>query len=165
MLWRIAGLIMVLALVAACGQPTSTESSAETATPVPTSGGSTAPAGGSTAQVDAMIATWTRSGGLAGRTESMQIYADGRVVLDADGTTRTATVPPMLTRSLQEALTGSAFQALEAEYGQQSPDAFQYTVQAGSKTVRTYDGVENPPALAAVLGQLNALYGMASRGQ
>jgi hypothetical protein len=43
------------------------------------------------------------------------------------------------------------------------PDAFKYVVEAGGKTVETYDGAQSPAALEAVMQQLEALYQTASR--
>jgi hypothetical protein len=46
------------------------------------------------------------------------------------------------------------WQALDTKCGVQSPDAFFYVIDAGGKSVTTYDSAQNPEPLAGVLDQL-----------
>ena len=88
----------------------------------------------------------------------MTVHADGTVILDHDGQTRTATVDAAAIRALEQTFAGQAWQELEPIYGQQFPDTFAYTVKGGGKEVTTYDGVDRPEVLETVLQRLGQLY-------
>ena len=156
-------LLLALLLVAGCG-PGAIGSAADDDGAESGSGGSsestatsqTAPSGSD------VVAVWTRSGGLAGRTEVMTVYADGWVTLDQQGGLKTALGDMGTINALQQTFAGSEWQALDSSYGEQFPDAFQYTIEAGGKTVQTYDGAENPALLDTVQQQLGELYQAAS---
>jgi hypothetical protein len=109
-----------------------------------------------------MVGSLTRSGGLAGRSETLTIYADNTVrVTQGEGqgaVVAEASVPAAQVQSLQAVFASNDWQSLDAEYGQQVPDGYAYTISGGGKQVRTYDGATLPPVLASILEQMNALW-------
>ncbi|HSH80710.1 MAG TPA: hypothetical protein VLA19_19455 [Herpetosiphonaceae bacterium] len=110
------------------------------------------------------VAVLTRSGGLMGLNEVLTVEADGGLVLDREGQVKTGQADESVVQALRDTFNSPEWKALAPKYGRQFPDAFAYTVEAGGKTVTTYDGAENPEPLAAVLDQLLALLQSAGSG-
>jgi hypothetical protein len=144
---------------AAAGTPTSVPvaRTSEPATPSEPATSASTPA---TTRDGEVVAVWNRSGGFAGRTDKMTVYADGRLVVEPDtGNARTVQGDAAAVQALHELVVGSDWQALSNRYGRQVPDAFAYTITAGGKRVETYDGAQLPDVLSQVMEQLNRLYG------
>ena len=68
--------------------------------------------------------------------------------------TTTLATPAAVITPLQDRVNSAEWQALDTKYGVQSPDAFSYVIDAGGKSVTTYDSAQNPEPLAGVLDQL-----------
>lgn len=159
MLRRWLALGVALVLLAACGAAAPGE------TPAGKAGTSeTTPSAGNDQAGSDIVAIWTRTGGIAGLHEEMTVHADGTLILDRGGKTQTGQVAPEFLRQLKELVASAAWQNIEPSYGRQSPDAFAYTVEAGGKSVQTYDGAQPPEPLAYVLQLLNMMSQMASAG-
>jgi hypothetical protein len=109
-----------------------------------------------------VVATQTRSGGFAGIDEKLTVYADGTLQLERQGTTQTTTVDPAMVRKLQQTVKSPEWSKLPAKIGQPVPDAFTYAIEAGGKTVTTYDGVDYPEPLATAMQEFAVLYGAAA---
>ncbi len=124
--------------------------------------GTAGPTAAPTAGASDIVAVWSRSGGIAGSDDRMVVYADGRVQVEGNGATSTVQGDAAAIEALRQLVAGSEWQSLDESYGEQFPDAFAYTIEAGGKTVRTYDGAEMPAALEDVLQQTNSLYDAAS---
>ena len=160
----------LLLLLAACGStPTGTTSDETGSSPVPATADSrpqtspqpamteTTAAGGT----GAPLVTLNRAGGIAGMNMTLVVQHDGTVQL-IDGeiggpVTKEGKATPEQIGKLEAALQAEGWQQLEGMYGEQFPDAFAYTIVAGSKTIKTYDGAPNPPALENVLSLLNEI--------
>ncbi len=128
-----------------------------TSYPAPTvESADTTTAGADTAQD--VVAVWMRSGGFAGFQDSIKVYADGRMEIDRNGSVTTEQITPSALQSLKATFASSDWAALQPEYGQQFPDAFAYTIEAGGKTVKTYDAAPSPPILETALQQFADLY-------
>ena len=125
--------------------------------------GTAGPTGATTAAASDVVAVWSRSGGIAGSDDRMIVYADGRIQVEGSGATSTVQGDAAAVEALRQRVTGSEWQSLDESYGEQFPDAFAYTIEAGGKTVRTYDGAEMPAVLAEVFQQINSLYDAASQ--
>jgi hypothetical protein len=95
----------------------------------------------------------------------MTVYADGRVTIERDGKQQTANGDMAAIQALEQIFASAEWQALKPVYGEQFPDAFEYTVQGGGKEVKTYDGAANPEPLATVLQRLDQLYQAASKSK
>ena len=163
MVWWCGGLLVALLLFSACGAAptgagTSGTASGGQSSSVVTTEPATTPSAG-------VIATWTRSGGIAGITEVMTVYADGRVTIERDGKQQTANGDMATVQALEETFASAEWQALKPVYGEQFPDAFEYTVRGGGKEVKTYDGAANPEPLATLLQRLDQLYQAASKSK
>ncbi len=137
---------MVALLLAGCGAAASGNDAGQSTTSSPETS-----ADGHTAEV---LATLTQSGGIAGRMEVLTVHADGTIMLDAGGTTTSATAGQAALDALKQTMAGAEWQALGEHYGKPLPDAFEYLVEAGGKRIQTYDAADNPPVLAEVLDQL-----------
>lgn len=116
----------------------------------------------------APLVTLNRSGGIAGMNVTVVVQRDGTVQL-IDGeiggpVTKEGRATSEQLQKLEAALQAEGWQQLDATYGEQFPDAFAYTIVAGSKTIKTYDGAPNPPALENVLSLLNELEQQALQG-
>lgn len=108
-----------------------------------------------------IVAQMTRSGGLEGRTERLVVAQDGTVMLFSENSIeplQSIHVPQAEVEALESAFASPEWQQLEKSYGQQTPDAFAYTITSGDKQVTTYDGASNPPILDQVLQQMNNLW-------
>ena len=110
------------------------------------------------------VAVLTRSGGLMGLNEVLTVEADGDLMLDHEGQVKTGQADESVVQALRDTFISPEWKALAPKYGRQFPDAFAYTIEAGGKTVTTYDGAENPEPLAAVLRQLLDLLQAAESG-
>jgi hypothetical protein len=110
-----------------------------------------------------VVAVWTRSGGIAGLTDKITIYADGRLVTEGDSGSHTVQGDAAAVQALHEIVVGSDWQGLDDKYGEQFPDAFAYTIEAGGKTITTYDGIETPAVLSQVMQQINQLFTAANQ--
>lgn len=110
---------------------------------------------------DQMIAVFSRSGGIAGRTQTVMVQRDGTIAIrngDAGAPMiQTAQADPAAIATLEAAINSDAWQQLDAQYGRQVPDGFAYTINAGGKQVQTFDGATNPPILDSVIEQMSAL--------
>lgn len=110
----------------------------------------------------APLVTLNRSGGIAGVNVTVVVQPDGTVQL-IDGeiggsVTKEGRATPEQIQKLEAALQTDGWRQLDATYGEPVvADGFTYTVVAGAKTVKTYDGAPNPPALENVLSLLNEL--------
>lgn len=118
---RILLLVFVLGLVGiACGQADS----------YPLDNTPTVPSIGSNA--DEVVGVFHRSGGFAGDTSKLVVYADGTVnAPDAD-----FRVPLSVVRPLQQIFASGEWQGLGVHYGGEPlPDHFDYTIEGGGKRV------------------------------
>jgi hypothetical protein len=101
------------------------------------------------------------SGGIAGISDTMTVYSDGRLELIDRKGEKTAKVAPSELATLQKLLASPEFAALEPQYQAPVADAFIYqlTVPGGSqpRAVVTMDGVKNPAVLDQVLIEVNRL--------
>lgn len=108
------------------------------------------------------VASFTRSGGMQGKTQTLVVNGDGTLQLlngdEAGQVFKTAQADSVQIDALRSLLASQEWQELQGKYGRQVPDGFAYTVSANGKQVLTYDGATNPPALENVLTQLNALW-------
>ena len=125
--------------------------------------GTAEPSGATTAAATDVVAVWSRSGGIAGSDDRMTVYADGRIQVEGSDATSTVQGDAAAIEALRQRVTGSEWRSLDESYGEQFPDAFAYTIEAGGKTVRTYDGAEMPAVLAEVFQQTNGLFDAASQ--
>ncbi len=106
------------------------------------------------APLSSKIAVLTRSGGIMGLHEVLTVQADGRLVLEREGQVMTGQAETASVEALENRINSPAWNALAPKYGRQFPDAFAYTIEAGGKSVTTYDGAQNPEPLASVLQHL-----------
>ncbi len=171
---RLISLLIGLTLAACGGAPR--EASQRTATLEATSSSqsgagtpemtSSSQSGSATpeAPLSSKVAVLTRSGGFIGLHEVLTVQSDGQVVLDREGQVKTGQIEKGIIEALQKSFNSPEWNALEPKYGRQFPDAFAYTIEAGGKTVTTYDGAQNPEPLAAVLDQLLDLLQAAGSG-
>lgn len=175
-LFRFGILSALLLLMAACGStPTGSDETGSSPAPatatVDIQTQTSPPAMTETATTDdagtAMV-TLTRSGGIAGINETLVVQRDGALQVIEGGiggqVTKEGRATPEQIQKLEAALQAEGWQQLDASYGRQVPDGFAYTVVAGSKTVQTYDGAQNPPALESVLSLLDELWQQALQG-
>ncbi|HEY0602963.1 MAG TPA: hypothetical protein VGD58_08625 [Herpetosiphonaceae bacterium] len=172
-LFRLGILSVLLLLMAACGStPTGSDETGSSPAPVTVTADSqtqtSPPAMTETATTGAPLATLRQSGGIAGINETLVVQSDGvlQVIEGEIGgqVTKEGRATPEQIQKLEAALQAEGWQQLDASYGRQVPDGFAYTVVAGAKTVQTYDGAQNPPALESVLSLLNELWQQALQG-
>lgn len=164
----------LLVLLAACGSTqTGTKTDETGSSPVPAtvtadSQTQTSPQASmtettATEGTGAPLITLNRSGGIAGINQTVVVQNDGTVQLidgeSAGSVTKEGRATPEQLQKLEAALQSEGWQQLDATYGggQQIADGFTYTVVANGKTVKSYDGTQNPPALENVLSLLNEL--------
>jgi hypothetical protein len=148
----LAGLaiLVCLVLVAACGRANRAEDdlanpALEDAPPPP-----------------ALIVTYTRSGGIAGRHEVLHITGDGDLHLAIRGIERRhIQVEPARLQRLRMFVTSAEFRALDESHVVPGWDLITYTVtvelEDGQKTVETTDGAPWPPPLRRALRELDSL--------
>lgn len=156
-------LLILCALLAGCGAGAPAIGSASaTAVPTLTSSivitavsSSAVPA--TTASAVDVVVTFSRSGGFAGRTETLVIGTGGSMTLTMGGQQKKSMAEPAALQGLKQAVSSAEWQRLQPVYGKGMPDAYVYRVTAAGKTVQTYDGVDNPPLLDQVLQALNSL--------
>lgn len=156
-MWKQFAMLIALLLIAGCGETRSEALGTpgrqlETATSSPDQQMTSSPV-----QAGDVVAVWSRSGGLAGRQETMIVYANGNLEIERDGSQINARTDMATIKALQQTFGSGDWKGLEARYGRQNPDAFQYTVQAGGKSVTTFDGAPNPPLLERILQDLSRL--------
>lgn len=169
-LFRLGIASVLLLLVAACGStPTGSDETGSSPAPATATAASqtenspqpslteTAMAGGA----GAPLAVFMRSGGIAGITETLVVQSDGTLQAIqgqiGEPVINEGRATPEQLEKLKAALQSEGWQQLDVTYGQQVADGFAYTIVAGSKAVRTYDGVQNPPALENMLSLLDEL--------
>src|SRR5688500_17459377 len=88
-------------LLTSCGAAASTGAPATTTSPPATPRG------------DEVVAVWMRSGGFAGITDKMTVYADGRLVLEPDnGATHTVQGDAAAVQALHALVSASDWQSL-----------------------------------------------------
>lgn len=107
-----------------------------------------------------VLCSLSQSGGIAGTIETLIVMQSGEVTLTRDRPTAHTIVGHTSKEqlaALRTAVESDAWQQLPSEIGEAVPDGFTYEVHCGNKTVTTYDGVDHPSALSAVLEQLHAL--------
>lgn len=107
---------------------------------------------------DSVLVQYRRSGGIAGRTVTLVVSADGGARLTGRGTVEGFTVPADTLALLRELLGDQALDTLRDLYLPPHPgaDRFQYDVTFRGRSVHTEDGAI-PAALAPLvqlLGQL-----------
>ena len=100
-----------------------------------------------------------RSGGIAGITEEMTVYGDGRLEFGGDVVQTQAQAAPNELTTLQQLLASPEFAALNTRYSAIGADMFVYeiSVPGSGKKVVTTDGAKNPPVLEQVLAELQQL--------
>ena len=96
----------------------------------------------------------TRFGGIAGQHDVLTVQEDGALILERDGKVESGQADAAAITALQDRVNSAEWQALDTKYGVRSPDAFSYVIDAGGKSVTTYDSAQNPGSLAGVLDQL-----------
>jgi hypothetical protein len=99
----------------------------------------------------------TRSGGLAGLATTMTVAADGTVRFELEGDERgdlSHGLPPDQVARVRALVDSPKWRALDDRYGEPMPDGFAYTIEAGGKTVTTYDGAQSPPPVRRLLAEL-----------
>jgi hypothetical protein len=138
---RLCTLLLALILLASCGA-----AGAQNGTPTAADGG------------DQVVAIWTRSGGFAGTHDVMTVYADGRVTLEQGQGSHEGQADATVVERLRQTFQSAEWKELEPRYGEQFPDAFQYTIESQGQTVQTFDGASNPPVLQDLLEQFNTIY-------
>jgi hypothetical protein len=121
-------------------------------------GATSEPQAATTVNPHEVLVVWQRGGGFAGVQDSVTVYADGRMVVDRNGTVTNGQVPELTMEELRSTLGSDEWRALDAEYGTPYADAFSYSITTGGKTVQTYDGVQAPEPLAMMLERFAALY-------
>ncbi|MCA1691006.1 MAG: hypothetical protein LC733_01970 [Actinobacteria bacterium] len=93
------------------------------------------------------------SGGLAGVTDHLKVYPDGRAVYENGSRVVNFTIPAPTIDELRRTLAAADLASLPPISGSRTPDAFAYRVIYGGQAVSYYDGAM-PPALgpaAAIL--------------
>ena len=109
------------------------------------------------------IVIYRKSGGLAGISETMTVYSDGRVELIKRGEqTSQIQIQPAELAALKRLLSTSEFAAVQSPTMPPAADAFIYEVTVPSPggkdhTVKTSDATQNPAALDKVLDELGQL--------
>ncbi len=156
-------LIVLALLLSACGAD-------NTVTPVPTTAPSNdtatapveateQPSSGSSEPV--VIATLARSGGIAGKTTTVEIWSDGRVFADQGigGEIPSGQIPEPQVQQIQDLVNSAEFQQLDEQYMPDNGccDRYTYTLNAAGKTITTMDGVDWPQPLAQALDMLQAV--------
>jgi hypothetical protein len=102
------------------------------------------------------LVAYTRSGGVAGVTEQMVVYRDGKVVVSGNGDREFHMADGQLTR-LQDALAAGEWPRQPTVYGQPVPDGFQHDISYEGHLVQTYDGARPPAWLQEVLDLLGSI--------
>jgi len=144
--------------------PTPTQAAAPTRPPAPataTPAGADQPAG----DPQDVVVVFGRSGGIAGLSQTMTVYADGRIAFSDDVAHDSAQAAPADLARLRQLLASPEFAALDARYPAMGADLFVYEISvmgAGrAQKVVTMDGASNPPVLDQVLGELQKLLAQA----
>ena len=90
------------------------------------------------------------AGGIAGVNEDLKVYPDGRATYQSGTTVAEFTVPPSTVADLRAALDNAGVTTLPPVNGTVTPDALQYNVIYGGRSVRFVDGAMPAPLGAAV---------------
>ncbi len=162
--WIVATLPAAV-LLAACGQAPA--GSTRLPAPAPTTTAAALTSSGQSTQKPDELGPFTRSGGLTGETVRMTVMSDGTIKLSnggpSQGETRIVKLSPDAIRPLRDAISNPEWQNMAGRYGEQSPDAYAYEIDAGGKRVVTYDGANTPPALQTVLKAFGDLLAVARK--
>jgi hypothetical protein len=100
-----------------------------------------------------------RSGGIVGLTETMIVYADGRLEFSGDVAQTQGQATPDELSALRQLLASPEFAALSSRYTAMGADLIIYaiSVPGSGKNVVTMDGAKNPPVLDQLLADLQPL--------
>lgn len=168
-------MIALLLAMAGCGSAALTPSgtavidpsggSVSTATPgaVPTD-----PPSAATQTADpAVVATFEKSGGIAGIVTKLVVWSDGRLEFSSQGPIeglKTGQATPEQVAAVQAVLESPEFQALNDRYAPADAccDFFTYVVSSPTKTVMTLESQEWPAPLAEAIKQLLVLESQAT---
>jgi hypothetical protein len=146
--WSLTAAVVLAGVLAACGS----SAPEGAATPSAVAGAAaTVPASG--------VVRYVRSGGLAGRSETLTVQPSGAAVLQTDVGATQARLTPAERSALRRALDGARFPGPTRGAHRAVPDGFTYTVTVGSLTVR-FGQNEAPDGLADLL---HVLQGVANR--
>ena len=108
------------------------------------------------------LATFTRTGGIAGFNDSLVVGSDGSLVLtDKNGAVRRGEADPKKLTALDGLLHGAEFRALLPSYSTGGgADRMTYTVAVPEVgKVTTMDGSNQPEVLSTIIEQFAALIG------
>jgi hypothetical protein len=109
-----------------------------------------------------VLLMYTRSGGIAGRMDTLTIHNDGSLVLtDKTGKDRHGNVPSEDLDTLRGLLKSEEFKGLAESYGDsRGADRMTHIVEVtNGKRVSTMDGADHPEVLKQVLSELTRLMG------
>jgi hypothetical protein len=135
--------------------PAPTRPAADTAAPAPTKADLTpvvAPSG--------LVVTYQKSGGFAGKNDTLTVYASGVLELHSRFGDKTAQVAPAELTRLQQLLASPEFAALEPSYEAAGADLILYSISVPGRpqpTVETVDSAQHPPVLSQVIDELEKL--------
>jgi hypothetical protein len=125
-------------------------------------------AGGGGAQQPEILATYEKSGGIAGFNERLVVRNDGRLVLDdkRTGKMHEAAVDTGSLQSLRDLFASEDFQSAERSYrAERGADLITYTIEARTPgrthTVTTMDSAGHPPVVMRAIEHLDHLSGLA----
>ena len=125
-------------------------------------------AGGGGGKLPEILATYDKSGGIAGFNERLVVRNDGRLVLDdkRTGKMHEASVDTGSLQSLRDLFASEEFLATERSYRVESgADLITYTIEARTPgrthTVTTMDSAGHPPVVTRAIEQLDHLTGLA----
>lgn len=106
-----------------------------------------------------LLISYHKSGGIAGVSETLTVYADGTIERRDKRGNSTSKADPSDIQALQKLLDSPEFAALQVP--RQSPVADQFiyelTVAGRAKPIVTADGVDNPPVLREMIGLLEQM--------
>jgi hypothetical protein len=102
-----------------------------------------------------------RSGGIVGLSQTMTVYADGRLVFEGDVAKTQAQAAPAEIQTMQRLLASPEFAALDARYPAMGADLYVYEISVPKngkpQKVVTMDGASNPPVLDQVVAEVQKL--------
>ncbi|HEU4321795.1 MAG TPA: hypothetical protein VFS21_01485 [Roseiflexaceae bacterium] len=111
---------------------------------------------------DAPLVSLSRSGGIAGISETITVYASGRVtVRDRSGQEREGQTAPADLEALRALLASPELAQAQSNYQASGADMFVYELivpgSGKSRTIRTMDGAQHPEAVGRLIGELSRL--------
>ncbi len=114
------------------------------------------------ATADAPLVSLSRSGGIAGISETITVYASGRVAVRGRGGRESeGLVAPADLEALRALLASPELAQARSSYQASGADLFVYElVLPGSgkpRTIRTMDGAQHPEAVGRLIGELSRL--------